>query len=72
MRDSAGATRAVSPTFEVVTPPRIFVSKAAYNAIANKGDTCRVEWEYTGVPSTVRAAAHKKNAQIPMFWVRTR
>lgn len=57
MRGSAGVILDVSPTFEVVAPPSILVSKAASNTTADKGDACRVEWDYTGIPSAVRPAA---------------
>lgn len=51
VRDSAGTARAVSPVFKVVASPSIVISKATYNETNNKGDVCRVEWEYTGTPT---------------------
>ncbi|CAM9278282.1 unnamed protein product, partial [Hapterophycus canaliculatus] len=53
VRDGSNGIRGVSPAFELVAPPGISVSSATGKA-AKKGETCRVEWEFTGEPFPIR------------------
>lgn len=44
--DKSGTVRAVSPTFRLADPPGLVISWDANNATVNKGDTCKVGWDY--------------------------
>ncbi|CAM9671087.1 unnamed protein product, partial [Ectocarpus sp. 12 AP-2014] len=54
VRDDSGKARSVSPSFEMIAPPGISISNTIVNATANKGDSCRIEWTFTGKPFPVR------------------